>query len=107
MEWYRKLLKAISHALELSGRARAMAELRRMPPPLLRSAGLSPELLEQGLGAWPWRLKETATATSPVVDQTESNGQKAANASKRYIRQSDMMEPNWDWKGFNDDQKAA
>lgn len=66
MNWYRRFAKSLVQSLERSGRARALAVLERMDPDLLREHGFSPELLRQGLRAWPWRLEETVELTNQV-----------------------------------------
>lgn len=56
MEWYRRFSRSLLTALERSGRARTLAVLRNMDPKLLRETGFSPELIQQGINAWPWRV---------------------------------------------------
>jgi hypothetical protein len=60
MEWYQRFSRALLTALERSGRARTLAVLRNMDPKLLRETGFSPELIQQGINAWPWRVAATA-----------------------------------------------
>lgn len=57
MKWYRRFSESLRYAIERSGRMRALSVLRDMDPKILRDAGLSPELMKQGVGAWPWRAE--------------------------------------------------
>ena len=50
------------HTLLLAGRTRARRELLRSSDRALTDAGFSRELLEAGVGAWPWRIDDSITA---------------------------------------------
>ena len=63
MNKYRPFMKSLFDSLELAGRAKVLVELNRMSPAFLREYGFSPELIRQGLGAWPWRLTEEELAS--------------------------------------------
>lgn len=64
MNWYRRYSGSLLGAVERSGRARALSILRNMDPRLLSEAGFSPELMQLGIKAWPWRAERV---NSPKV----------------------------------------
>lgn len=53
-----KLVSRLSQFLETYHRHGVLAQLRTMPDRQLLDCGISPELLEQGVKAWPWRQVE-------------------------------------------------
>lgn len=57
-QFLNKAVSGISAALERNARERARHELLRLDPRLVQDAGLSRELLHEGVGSWPWRLKD-------------------------------------------------
>ncbi len=57
-----KLIKTILTSLEESGKKKTLQILRDMPERQLRDAGISPELLAQGVRAWPWAVVEEEVA---------------------------------------------
>ena len=73
MECYRRFLGSLRRACEQSGRTRALTALRSMDPRFLRESGLSPELIEQGVEAWPWRTVAVDQAPAPAPP-AESRG---------------------------------
>ncbi len=77
-----KCASSLSNALERSARERARNELLRLDPRLVEDAGLSRELLHEGIGSWPWRLKDEA-----IVLQEAREARYAAKAEKRAMRE--------------------
>jgi len=53
-----RVFKFFANALETQGRYRTLKVLRGMSPRQLEDFGISVELLEQGVSAWPWRAPE-------------------------------------------------
>lgn len=69
MNWYGRFMKSVGDALERGGRIRALGILQSMDPDFLREHGYSPELLREGLAAWPWRMEQVAEAERmPAAD---------------------------------------
>jgi hypothetical protein len=66
MRWLKRLGTVVKVAREHTGRAYALGHLRTLSPRLLRDSGFSPELINQGLKAWPWRLEENEFAVNSV-----------------------------------------
>jgi len=80
------VVSGLTNALERAGRERARHELLRLDPRLIEDAGLSRELLHQGIGSWPWRLKDEAEAL-----EASRAANYAAKAEKRAIRELSAM----------------
>jgi uncharacterized protein YjiS (DUF1127 family) len=80
------IASGVTNALERAGRERARNELLRLDPRLVEDAGLSRELLHEGIGSWPWRLKDEA-----AVLEASREARYAAKAEKRAIRELSAM----------------
>jgi uncharacterized protein YjiS (DUF1127 family) len=80
------VVSGLTNALERAGRERARHELLRLDPRLIEDAGLSRELLHQGIGSWPWRLKDEAEAL-----EASRAANYAAKAEKRAIQELSAM----------------
>ena len=65
----RTVFEVVFEALELNGRAHALATLRRMDQRFLVEHGYSPELMKKGLAGWPWRLEETSQVKNAVSEE--------------------------------------
>ncbi len=63
-----KLFKSILAAFEESGKKKTLQILRDMPERQLRDAGISPELLSQGVKAWPWTDVEEEAVAPILID---------------------------------------
>ena len=70
-----KLIRNSNTVIESAGRRRTLRTFRNMNDRLLADAGISRELLEQGVRAWPWRSSDAAdnrrvapAAKASVVD---------------------------------------
>jgi hypothetical protein len=106
MNKYRRFTKSVLEAFELVGRAKVLVELNRMSPGFLRECGFSPELLRQGLSAWPWRLSEDELASEIRDTGAEAPGHPGFKLAIRSIGRSTEM--NVDRKnGIDTDPKAA
>ena len=64
MNWYQRFTKSLLNAFETSGRARVLTFLRGMDASTLRELGYSPELVREGVRAWPWRLEALEETSS-------------------------------------------
>ena len=91
MKWHERLSGSLLKAIERSGRMRALTVLRRMDPKSLREAGFSPELIQQGVGAWPWRAD---TIEAPPSSNVESETARHAceNPAESAIARNDLLE---------------
>lgn len=58
--------KMVKH-LEVASRYRVLAELKALRPEQLEDAGISPDLLRQGVSAWPWRVDNTVASTERLI----------------------------------------
>ncbi|MEM7406093.1 MAG: hypothetical protein AAF458_12415 [Pseudomonadota bacterium] len=67
MNWLISLYDAASETLILSGRARVLSQLRQMDDAFLRAYGFSPEKVNKGVAAWPWRAEDPEAITEPNV----------------------------------------
>lgn len=63
-----KFFKSIIAAYEESGKKKTLQVLRGMPERQLRDAGISPELLSQGVKAWPWAAQEDENVAPILID---------------------------------------
>lgn len=88
MNRYRRFKKSMLDAFEQAGRAKVLVELRRMSPSFLIQVGYSPELLRQGLSAWPWRLTDEASASETKDESAATDGNPGANLANRSIGRS-------------------
>ena len=80
MKWYKRFSASLLSALERSGRARALSVLGSMDPRFLREAGLSPELMQLGIKAWPWRAE--AIDPPEVTPMSAGSSEVAANTDQ-------------------------
>lgn len=71
MTFFSKLVKHY----ELKARGEVYEYLRAMPESRLQSLGYSPQLLSQGVRAWPW--KEAEVAVAPVAMNQKSVSESA------------------------------
>jgi len=81
------VVSGLTNALERAGRERARHELLRLDPRLIEDAGLSRELLHQGIGSWPWRLKDEAEAleaSRAANYAAKADGQPRRAPTRRY-----------------------
>jgi len=81
----------IIKSFELSGRARTLQILRGLSDRQLDDAGLSRELLNQGLKAWPWRVEETTSLDLAAVRKVSAI-KPAVNNSSNLPAQSEQPE---------------
>lgn len=81
-QFLNKAVSGISAALERNARERARHELLRLDPRLVQDAGLSRELLHEGVGSWPWRLKD-----EEEMLEAARRARVDAKAEKRAIRE--------------------
>lgn len=79
MNWLLRIYESASETLALSGRARVLSQLRQMDDAFLRSYGFSPEKVNRGVAAWPWRVDEPEAVTVPkaAVTVVASNDQES------------------------------
>ncbi len=83
MTFFSKLIKHY----ELKARGEVYDHLRAMPASRLRALGYSPQLLNQGLQAWPWKEAEAATTPLSMDQQAANEGAvlKSAEADKTLL----------------------
>ncbi len=62
----KRMLAVIQHRLELAARARTRRVLLDRGDRFLEDVGISRELLEAGVHAWPWRVDGSASPAEPV-----------------------------------------
>ena len=73
MKWYKRFSASLLSEQQRS--ARTLSVLRSMDPRFLREAGLSPELMQLGIEAWPWRA---AVIDPPQVSAMSASSREAA-----------------------------
>ena len=61
------MFKRFLEGFEYAARVRTMKILHGVSRDQLIAAGISPELLEQGVDAWPWRIEDVAATDNTVV----------------------------------------
>lgn len=85
MKFFSVLKNAVVRSSEYAGRSKAMHELLNMSDRQLQDFGFSRELLEVGVGAWPWR-SEAAPQLSVIRVGTfaKSEVKKAVNELSQY-----------------------
>jgi len=106
MNKYRRFKKSVFEAMELVGRSKVLVELKRMSPSFLRECGFSPELLREGLNAWPWRLTEDELASETRDTRAEPPGHPGLKLASRSIGRSTEMDVDRK-SGTATDPKAA
>ncbi len=83
MRWLRRLYNEFHQSRVVLGRQRVLAHLRDMKEARQRQLGYSPELIKQGVEAWPWRITESAEGKITVCDQPLS--MTASNTESRSL----------------------
>lgn len=63
------LFKRFTDHMEVVGRARTLQVLRQLSDRQLEDAGISQELLSQGLKAWPWRVEDDVVPANLQLDR--------------------------------------
>ncbi len=74
---------------EQAMRSKVLVELKSLPKEHLEVAGISPELLELGVSAWPWRnaeVQENQLNSKAVKEVSNHAQQSAANMSGTFAR---------------------
>lgn len=82
MKRYKRFLSSLVSALERSGRARTLSVLQDMDSRLLSEAGFSPELIRQGINAWPWRAE---TSNPPKVSYEQAGSREVAGNTDQLV----------------------
>ena len=77
-----KLARRVQRVIERMGYERARVEMLQLSDRLLEDIGVSRALLEQGVGAWPWR--ERSTDVSAVDTKSPVNLNPAIAELRRY-----------------------
>ena len=106
MNKYRRFKNFMLDAFEQTGRAKVLVELRRMSPRFLIETGYSPELLQQGLSAWPWRLTDETSASETGEKSATNEGCSGTNLANRSITRSIPVDVDRNG-GVDTDPKAA
>jgi len=86
------ILDRIINSFEVAGRARTLQILRGLSDRQLDDAGLSRELLNQGLRAWPWRVVEETTHFDLATVRKVPSIKPAVNHASNLPAQSEQSE---------------
>ncbi len=70
MNWNQRLMRALRAGFERHARVRTLGVLRGMNERQLRDLGFSPDLIREGVSAWPWRIEQVE-----VLHDGQSNRQ--------------------------------
>ena len=85
MKFLKNLIEAMQFAIEMRARSLALEEFRRMSDRQLYDIGISRDLLEWGVGAWPWRNEVEVEAEAPAVETNLDSKQKQDEAIRELM----------------------
>jgi len=80
------MLDRIIRRFEFAGRVRTLHVLRGLSDRQLEDAGLSRDLLNQGVTEWPWRVEETSNLDLGAICKVPSIKPAVNNASNSPVQ---------------------